>query len=251
MGIVIGYRGTLNELSSIDGLIADVRLFCQQIGWEFTEVADPISGIALSTADDFMGGKRKKKSLPSEKWPKEETVDMGSVKLRFDHKNPTLIEETWRGIIVNPPDTESLVLAFDGKGRLCQYLPVSQTWVIGPLKDQPHYMCFPLFCKTTGATEQHIAICVLLKMVRDKYIKDLKVNDDTGYFKSGNVKKLEEEHGYMAGFIGAMKQDPNFLKSVFKAAGIGELAEGAVLLPSEITVPRPGPARKAKKSTIH
>ena len=41
MGIVISYRGTIDELSSIDGLIADVRQFCQKIGWEFIEVADP------------------------------------------------------------------------------------------------------------------------------------------------------------------------------------------------------------------
>lgn len=259
MGIVISYRGTLNDLDGIDGLIADVRLFCGAARWEFTEVAEQISGVAMMTADEFMdgGGRRKKKkapaSTPVEELPEEETTNLGSVTLRFDSKNPPiLIEETWRGIIAHPPDTESLALTFDGKGRLCQYMAVPQKFVKGRLKEQTHYLCFPLFCKTTGATEQHIAICLLLKMLRGKYIKDLKVNDDTGYFKTGNLAKLEEGHAMMAGLIGAIKRDPEFLKSVLKAAGKGDLAEGAVLLPSEIRVQDRGASRKAKKAaTIH
>jgi hypothetical protein len=258
MGIVIDYSGTLDDISRIDNLIADVRLFCQQAGWEFDEVAEPISGIALTTAADFMGGrgKTKKPRLKPEQWPEEETFRMGPLTLRFDPKNPTMVEETLRGIIAHPPGTDSLSLTFDGQGHLCYLRAVPQHWVKGPLRDQKHYICYPLFCKTTGETEQHIAICLLLRMLRKSYIRNLKVSDETEFFKTGNMTKLRETHAIMAGVIGVMNKNPGFLKAVLKAAGIDEsAAESAVLLPNEIPRRLPASPRKtgekAKKPTIH
>ena len=257
MGVVIDYRGTLDEMALMDRLIADVRLFCQQAGWEFAEVSDHISGIAMGSAADFTGprkrqSRREAKESDPKNWPEEETFRMGGLTLRFDAKNPMLLEETCRGIIAQPPGTDSLALTFDGQGRLCHFMAISQHWVKGPLKDQKHYLCFPLFCKTTGETEQHIAICVLLRMLRDRYIKDLKVGDETGYFRSGKLGKLRRAHALMTGFISAIKGNPEFLKGVLKAAGIDEkLVEGAVLLPDTIRLPVGGSGRKAKKPTVH
>ena len=260
MGIVINYGGTIDDLARLDNLIADVRLFCDQTGWEYTEVSEQISGIALTTADDFMEspGKRGPRRKPDDvkEWPEEETFKSGGLTLRFDSKNPTLIEETLRGIIAHPPGTESLALTFDGQGRLCHFMDVPQRWVKGPLRDQKHYLCYPLFCKTTGEPEQHIAICLLLRMMRNSYISDLKVDDETGYFKTGNLAKLREGHAFLAGLIGTIRNNPEFLKIVLKAAGIDEKsAEGAVLLPSEISRTIPGSARKStqkpKKPTVH
>jgi hypothetical protein len=257
MGIVISFRGTLDDISRLDSLVADVRKFCGHAGWEFDEISEQISGIAMGTADDFMGGRRKKKTVDYENWPEEETFRMGSLTLRFDSKNPTMIEEPWRGIIAHPPGTESLSLTFDGKGRLCHFMEVPQRWVRGRLKDEKHYLCFPLFTKTTGEPDQHIAICVLLKMLRDRYISNLKVNDETGYYKTGSLAKLRQGHAVMAGFIGAIKNNPAFLKTVLKAAGVDEkAAETAVVLPSEILSPLPGSAAKAsgkprKKPAVH
>jgi len=251
MGIVIGYRGTLDDLTRVDGLIEDVRLFCKKVSWEFTEISDPISGVALATAADFMG--RPKKKAPVEEWPEDETLDMGSLKLRFNAKNATLLEETWRGIVAHPPGTESLALTFDGKGRLCHYMDIPQHWVKGPLRDQKHYVCFPLFCKTTGEIEQHVAICVLLKMLGRRYMKNLKVSDSTGYFKSGSLTKLREGHALMGMFTRAIKESPTFLKTVFKAAGLSEeLAETAV--PVTGALKRPAALKaplKAKRATVH
>ena len=253
MGIVISYKGTIDDMARLDSLIADVRLFCQQTGWEYTEVSEQISGIALNTASEFMGRQRKRKpKAEPEKWPEEETYDAGSLKLRFDSKNPDLIEEAYRGIVAHPPGTESLALTFDGQGRLCHFIDVPQPWVKGPLRDQKHYLCFPLFCKTTGELDQHIAICVLLRMMRDSYIKDLKVDDETGYFKSGNLTKLRQGHAVMAGLIGAVKNSPALLKAVLKAAGVDEKdAETAVLLPSEIPRRVKPPGKPKKKPSVH
>lgn len=255
VGIVINYRGTLDDVGRLDSLIADVRLFCRQAGWEYTEVSEQISGIAMGTAADFMGGRgiKKSRSKPKEqeKWPEEETFRRGGLTLRFNAENPTLIEETCHGVIAHPPGTDSLALTFDGQGRLCTFMDVPQSWVKGPLKDQKHYLCFPLFCKTTGEPEQHIAICLLLRMLRDSYISNLKVDDETRYFKTGNLAKLREGHALIAGLIDGIKNNPAFLKTVLKAAGIDEKsADTAVLLPGEI-LRSPKPTRKPKKPSIH
>ena len=186
MGIVINYSGTMNDMAQIDGLIADVREFCEKAGWPFDEVADPISGVALMTPEDFMGGRSRKKTNRNN-WPEEDVFRKGGMTIFFDSKNPILLEETLRGIMAHPPGTDSLMLTFDGKGRLCNYSPLPQDCVRGRLRDLTHYFCFPLFCKTTGETEQHMAICLLLRMLRDRYIKDLKVDDETGFFKSVNA----------------------------------------------------------------
>ena len=255
MGVGIDYVGTLNDLARLDSLIADVRLFCQQVGWEFEEVSDQISGVAMGTAADFTGPQKKRKAKDprdSDAWLEDETFRMGGLTLRFDPKNSPLIEETWRGIVAKPPGTEWLSLTFDGQGRLCEFMPVNQGWVKGPLRDQKHYLCFPLACKTTGEIEQHIAICVLLRMLRHRYIRDLKVSDETGYFKSGNLIKLRETHSMMAGFIGVIKGSPEFLAGLLKAVGIdAKDAEAAELLPNEIRRPASTGTRRTKTPTVH
>lgn len=257
MGIVISYQGTLDDTTQLDNLVADVRLFCQHAGWEFDEVAEPISGVALTTPEEFMGGaereekkEKKKDSIPPEKWPEEETFREGGMTIWFDAKTAILLEESMRGVIVHPTGTDSLRLTFDSRGRLCKYDAIPQEWVKGQLKDQKHYFCLPLFCKTTGETDQHGAICVLLRMLRDKYIKTLDVSDETGYFESGDLRKLQDGHAMMAGLVGMMRKSPELLKGVMKAAGLDEKKlEGAKVLPAELGSPRKG--RKAKKATVH
>ena len=250
MGIAISYSGSLNDVASLDHLIADVRLFSQAAGWKFDELTDIISGIAQTTPEDFMEEQEERKSTPVEEWPEEETFREGPLTMRFDSKNPNLIEDVCRGIMVHPPDTESFLLTFDLKGRLCKYVNLPHNMVKGKFKDLTHYLCFPLFCKTWDV-EQHIALCVLLKMLRNKYIENLQVFDDTDYYTTGDVSKLRDGHTMMAGLIGALKNNPGFLTGLLKAAGMSdEEVKGATMLPSEIEVTHP-PATKAKKNTVH
>ena len=53
MGIVINYKGTLNDMAQLDNLVADARLFCQKAGWEFDEVCDRIMGIEIGAGMAF------------------------------------------------------------------------------------------------------------------------------------------------------------------------------------------------------
>ena len=65
MGIVVNYSSTLNDVAELDQMLADVREFCRAADWPFEEVAEPISGVALMTPEDFMdrpGKKREKKA---------------------------------------------------------------------------------------------------------------------------------------------------------------------------------------------
>ena len=160
--------------------------------------------------------------------------------VRIDPNNPDLIDQYCRGIMVHPPGTDSLLLTFDAKGRLCQFMTIPLDKVSEPLRGHKFWMCFPLFCKTTGETDQHMAICLLLRMLRDRYIGNMKVDDETGYFETGDLKKLHSTHGAMAGLIGAFKSSPALMKGLMKAAGMDEKeAEGLEILPD-------APQRKAK-----
>ena len=256
MGIAISYNGSLDDVSRLEELVADVRQFCQSVGWEFAEISQHISGVALAgTAADFTGPKKRGKKpkgpkVDMEKWPEELTTRMGGLTLRFDVGPPDLLEETWRGILVNPPGTESVWLTFDAHGRLCHYMDVPQRMIKGKLKDQKHYWCFPVFTKTSGRVDEHIGICLLLKMVRDKYMKNLKVDDDTGYFKTGDLKKLHADNAVMAVFLGALKSNPAFLATIFKAAGLpAEAVATAVPIESRLSIPiKTG--GKAAKTTV-
>ena len=251
MGIVIDYRGKLNEPAGLDSLIADVRIFCQQIGWKFDEVSVQLSGIALNRVDGSGGGNPEKAQLPPEEWPEEETFRAGPLTMRFDPKNPMLLEETWHGIVAYPEGTDPLSLTFDGEGRLCRCLDIPQQWARGPLRDQKFYLFFPLFCKTTGEIDQHVAICALLQMLRRKHIRDLKVHDETGYFESLDLGRLRQGHAMMAGLVGTLKGNPAFLQRVLQAAGLDEPAAGTLeVLPGEIPVPLPT-GKADKKDIVH
>ena len=255
MGIVINYRGTLNRLEDIDALIADVRQFSETIGWRYNEIHEHISGVALNSTDSFMKPRVVKEEPPEpppSTTPAQSSESSSGLTIKVDPATAILLEETARGINVHPPDTDSLSLTFDSKGVLCRYMEMPDQCVHGPLKGQSHYFCFPLFCKTTGAVEQHIAICALLKLLRQKYISDLQVTDETGFFESGNLKQLERSQGAMASLIGSMRRNPEFLKALFAATGMDESSlDGAVVLPGEVHKEFPANAPKAKKATVH
>lgn len=256
MGIAISYNGSLDDVSRLDELVADVRQFCQSTGWEFAEISQYISGVALAgTAADFTGPEKREDDPEDSKedmanWPEELTTRMGGLTLRFDVGPPDLLEETWRGILVNPPGTESVWFTFDGHGRLCHYVDVPQRLIKGKLKDQKHYWCFPVFTKTSGRVDEHIGICLLLKIVRDKYMKNLEVEDGTGYFETGDLKKLHADNAVMAVFLGALKSNPGFLATIFKAAGLPEeMVATAVPIESKLSIPIET-ERKAAKTTV-
>ncbi|KYF68234.1 hypothetical protein BE11_12135 [Sorangium cellulosum] len=43
----------------------------------------------------------------------------------------------------------------------------------------------------------HVAVCTILRYVKERYAPDLEVKDDSGYFASGDYEKLEAELAYV------------------------------------------------------
>jgi hypothetical protein len=55
-----------------------------------------------------------------------------------------------------------------------------------------------VWTKTQGAgPDVHIAVCELLRHVKDRYAPDLKITDDAGYFEHGNRDELLAQFAYV------------------------------------------------------
>ncbi len=151
---------------------------------------------------------------------------------------PPLIEETARGVIALPPDTDSLRLVFDGSGRLVRYA----------MPDTNHYAAFPNFVKTTGAIESHVSICVLLRLLNGKFMNDLEVTDDTELWNTWNAKALERKHAEMRALIGIFRQSKD-QGGLLRKLGV-DIPEGKVELLGSLEE-RPAPKKKTKKPALN
>jgi hypothetical protein len=182
-----------------------------------------------------------------EPWP--ETEQTHGLRARIGkNRPPPLIEETVRGIYAIPPDTESLRLVFDHTGRLVHYMELPPEIVIGAVAGTNHYMAFPHFVKTQGATGSHVALCLLLQLLKRKYMPKLVVRDDTGFYKSGNLADLEQSHAELSAILGVLKRSKD-LGGLLRWLGM-EVADGKVRL-LEPDIPKPAPAGKAAKPVVN
>ncbi len=205
MGICIEYKGRMDETARLEELLADVREISQSFGWPVEDVTMHVSGLELRLPSKHQG-----KRLP-----------------------PRLIEEEVRGVYVRPPDTETLRLLFNKKGRLVDYSEIPHHMVNGPASaDTKYFMEFPLWVKTTGALDSHILLVMLLERLKSKFMKTLKIRDDSGFAKTGDFEKLALEHAAM-GFVIQLWNDPGASRSLLKAAGL-VLGDQAIPLPRQI-----------------
>ncbi len=181
MGITIHYHGKLDNPRVLDNLLDDARLFCRKRGWEWQDIDDRVIGTV-------------------ERWMREESQGAQVVTRDFP------LDDTLRGIIVNPhPESEGVWLTFNGAGELCFYMPQNES---------DHYWESKfLFTKTQFApTENHVAVCELLEMVRDKYFPTLEVSDEGEYWETKDRARLEQQFALlnsMLNRVGKMLKDPD------------------------------------------
>jgi hypothetical protein len=140
---------------------------------------------------------------------------------------PPLIEETVRGVVVMPPDTESVRLVFDRTGRLVRYTDVPAKLVINAVPDTIHYLAFPHYVKTSGSPVSHAAICALLRMLQRKFMTNLQVNDDTGYWTTGDIEILVREHAEMGAVLGIFNEFKN-VGAMLRALGVEVPVSGKI-----------------------
>jgi hypothetical protein len=227
---------------TFDEAIREIREFCTRVEWQCRDVSENYSGVVLSTqaqADGDPGTEEPDK----EPWP---PMPEGQYSLRGRVSRlhpPGLIEETARGVIVIPPDTESVRLVFDRGGRLVRYMDLPAEVVINAMP------AFPNFVKTSGAPASHAAICLLLRMLQQKFMTNLQVDDDTGFWETGSIDLLERKHAEMIAILGVFRESKD-VGALLRALGI-EVPTGGKI---EQLVPQcemPSAARQKKKTTLN
>ncbi len=209
----------------LDEAVHMIRGFCQQAGWHYLDFSQTYSGVVLHWVD-----------------PDADPVD------KDKDKTPPLVEETLRGAIATPPDTESLQLLFDRTGRLTSYMELPLFMIVNPVHNATHYAEFlHQSVKTSGATESHASICILLHLLKEKYIHNLDVHDDTGFWGSWDFKRMRREHAQMGALLGLVRDsDPS---TVLRTLGV-DLPEGARI---EVLDPKveSAPPKVAKAESIN
>lgn len=103
----------------------------------------------------------------------------------------------FRGIIVNPEgDCEPLVFLFDRQGRLRGLMDL----LTAPA--EPGEETFSTSTKTQFAeTQTHVWIVGLLRYLKRRYIQDLSVKDEGGYWETEDLGKLREKKRFLEGMI--------------------------------------------------
>lgn len=254
MGIVVEYRGRLHDLSRMDAALDTVRHFCREVGWECSDYSEQVSGVVINPAErnpGIQGGRYDPKS------PTRVTVNRGDTSISWDEKSVELVEGPVRGVIAKAPNDGQFPFIFDSDGWLGYFISMAPEWLAGtPYAGVQHYLWSRMATKTSfGGFEFHVGVCAILKRLRQDFLPEMKVSDDTDYFETGDLKALRSEHNIMSIFLGAA-QEPAFLKMIMQAAGLpAEQVESAELLDPRTMKPKtaeaPAPKAKAAKTTVH
>jgi hypothetical protein len=158
MGVTIYYRGKLNEMRALGALVDELEEFAQSLGWHTQRC----------------GGDRSRPNTARISIRKERIAITGNLPLQ--------------GITILPHENcEPLWLSFDTHGYLAD--PVGTSIVDQGTKDQGKTW---LSTKTQFTPPRiHAAIIKLLQYLKKRYISDLEVQDDGGYWESGDIHELE------------------------------------------------------------
>jgi hypothetical protein len=108
------------------------------------------------------------------------------------------------GIILYPPDSESVSFLFNPEGRLVSPLSLAiAERNQKPLDEYAHL----IFCKTQFAgVEFHIKLINLLKYLSEKYFGEWDCKDDSNYYQNGDRQKLEKVFGIIDNTIMALNE---------------------------------------------
>jgi len=159
MGITIHYRGKIDRIEDVAQLSGELKEFAEILGWDSRQW--------------------------TENWhlPNSAALEKSRDGLSLSGHIPI------RGISLFPdPNCEPLFLTFCKNGSLASSMNMV---VMADEKMDSEGLW--LSTKTQFAsTNIHIAIVKLLRFVKTKYISNLEVHDDGGYWETGDVAKLED-----------------------------------------------------------
>lgn len=180
MGVTIHYSGQLDDPAKLPELLLAVKHFCFKRGWAYREADERIIGQSeclVFNEVDVSG-----------------QLDDGT---RVDWKDVYYDTEVFdvddhiRGLSIDVhPDCETVHLLFNRQGLLKRY----EARAPGYYNEQEYF-----FVKTQFAPiEVHIAICELLRLVKDSYMPGLKVTDEGWYWETGDHEKLAMHLGVIS-----------------------------------------------------
>jgi len=179
MGVTIHYSGHLDDPAKLPELLLGVKRFCFKRGWAYREVDERIIG----QAERFMFNEVDVSGELDDGTPINWT-DMYCDTEMLD------VDDRIRGLIIDVhPDCERAHLLFNRQGLLRRY----EARAPGHYTEQKYS-----FVKTQFApVEVHIAICELLRFVKDNYMPGLKVTDEGWYWETGDREKLAMHLGFI------------------------------------------------------
>jgi hypothetical protein len=195
MGITIHYSGRIRDTADIDKLSLQLEFAARELGWPFERLDERLLGTAdylqFETGED----------------------ELGTYTTFSEDTRP--IDDRWRGLLILPPETESVTIAFNRAGELMNYVPMNDTG---------HYFATPyVFTKTQFSTvDTHIAVCNLLRLVTP-YMAEWEVMDEGEYWERQDRERLAELMGFLADRI----------------QNLSEQVDGQVEIGKQITLNKP------------
>ena len=179
MGVTIHYSGQVDDPGRLTELLLGVEHFCFKRGWAYRQVDERIIGQAerlVFNEVDVSG----------------QLEDGTPINWQDVHCDTEVsdVDDHIRGLIIDVhPDCETVHLLFNRLGLLRSYAPQAP----GYYTEQEYF-----FVKTQFAPiEVHVAICELLRFVKDNYISGLKVTDEGEYWDTGDREKLAMYLGFI------------------------------------------------------
>ncbi len=169
MGITIYARGRIDSLGDIPRLIGEVKGIAEENDWEYAIIDD-----------DF-------------------AVRPNAVFTRRDSDKPAAIEGSLglKGIIASvDPKSEPLAILFDRSGVLTDMMN-QVNWLYDNVRDERFVTCKTQF----GSIDAHIQIIDLFDVLKKRYITDLVINDEGGYWESRDYKFLAEKRAVLEHYI--------------------------------------------------
>lgn len=180
MGITIHYSGQLDDPTRLSELLLGVKHFCFKRGWAYREADERIIG-------------RAERLVFNEVDVSGQLDDGTPINWQDVHYDTEVldVDDHIRGLIIDVhPDCETVHLLFNRQGLLRSYDPQAP----GYYTEQEYF-----FVKTQFAPiEVHIAICELLRFVKDNYMPGLKVTDEGWYWETGDREKLVMHLGFIS-----------------------------------------------------
>lgn len=162
MGVCINYSGKLKSVKKIYQFIEEIEDIAKIMDWKYT--------------------------ILDEDWTKE--CDVKFVNDPVTKELEIVGNAYLKGIIITPPNCESMQFLFDNKGNLTDFVQIAMQNSFKKHKPPKQWT------KTQFAgAEIHITLIKLLKYLKKTYIPNLSVYDEGGYWETENREELENNMG--------------------------------------------------------